>query len=204
MAYRFVFHTVGPRFNRRYRTAAESALFSCCRSTLTELRERGLRTLGMPAINTPTRNYLTKDAAPIILRTIRRFLEAHGDAIDRVVLCLSDTDRATYHTVLPMYFPRSDGEAAWSATVLPEDIGNAEGEPVIEERKIRIMSKPRMSGEGPSLYARTRLHAHSAHASTHVPAMFRPALPLFNPKSGRVGQAPSGPRTPLVFPRGCR
>eukprot|EP00041_Stephanoeca_diplocostata_P010362 m.164961 g.164961 ORF g.164961 m.164961 type:complete len:517 (+) comp18118_c0_seq5:276-1826(+) len=135
---RYVFHTVGPRFNKRYRTAAESALFSCCRTTLTEMRERGLRTLGLTNINTRGRNFAAVDAAPIILRTIRRFLEKYGDDIDRIVLALSSDDMEVYNNNIPMYFPRSDAEALWSAANLPADIGNAEGEPVIEERKIRI------------------------------------------------------------------
>lgn len=114
---------------------------------MTELREHGLRTIGLPPINTPTRNYLSVDAAPIIIRTIRRFLEVHGDAIDRIVLCVSREDLEVYHAVLPMYFPRSDEEAIWSAATLPKDIGNADGEPFIEERKIRIMETPRLISE---------------------------------------------------------
>lgn len=139
---KFVFHTVGPRFNKRYRTAAESALFSCTRTTLSELRERGLITIGLSSINTPTRNYMTEDAAPIILRTIRRFLEQYGNSIKRIVLCLDEVEKNTYYKFLPQYFPRSTEEAEWSSVILPEDVGNEDGEPVIEERKIRIMEKP--------------------------------------------------------------
>ena len=32
--FRYVIHTVGPRYNEKYKTAAESALFSCYRSVL--------------------------------------------------------------------------------------------------------------------------------------------------------------------------
>jgi len=35
---RFILHTVGPRYNLRYKTAAESALFSSYRSLLQLLR----------------------------------------------------------------------------------------------------------------------------------------------------------------------
>jgi O-acetyl-ADP-ribose deacetylase (regulator of RNase III) len=35
---RFVAHTVGPRYNAKYRTAAESALFNCYRGTLQVLK----------------------------------------------------------------------------------------------------------------------------------------------------------------------
>lgn len=35
---RFVIHTVGPRYNIKYKTAAESALFSCYRSVMKIVR----------------------------------------------------------------------------------------------------------------------------------------------------------------------
>ena len=34
VGYRHVIHTVGPRYNVRYQTAAESALFNCYRSVM--------------------------------------------------------------------------------------------------------------------------------------------------------------------------
>eukprot|EP00035_Acanthoeca_spectabilis_P040396 m.69517 g.69517 ORF g.69517 m.69517 type:complete len:518 (-) comp9971_c0_seq1:568-2121(-) len=149
---RYVFHTVGPRFNKRYRTAAESALYSCCRSALTEMKERNLKTIGFPLINTRGRNYDTADAAPIILRTLRRFLENRGEGIERIVLCIPAEALAVYGEELSRYFPRSDDEAMWSTLTLPSDIGNANGEPVIEERKIRIAttlsSAANSDGEG--------------------------------------------------------
>lgn len=44
--------------------------------------------------------------------------------------------------MLPLYFPRSLAEERESLPLLPEDIGNAEGEPVVPERQIRICEKP--------------------------------------------------------------
>ena len=38
LAARFVIHTVGPRYNIKYKTAAESALYSCYRNVLATLR----------------------------------------------------------------------------------------------------------------------------------------------------------------------
>ena len=49
-----------------------------------------------------------------------------------------EDDLKVYHEVLPMYFPRTLSEEAWARINLPGDIGNEDGEPVIEERKIRI------------------------------------------------------------------
>ena len=36
---RHVIHTVGPRFNLRYKTAAESALYNCYRSVMQIVRQ---------------------------------------------------------------------------------------------------------------------------------------------------------------------
>lgn len=44
--------------------------------------------------------------------------------------------------MLPLYFPRSLEEEIQSLPYLPADIGNAEGEPVVPERQIRITEKP--------------------------------------------------------------
>lgn len=51
----------------------------------------------------------------------------------------------TYQKLLPLYFPRSLEEEKKSLPFLPVDIGNAEGEPVVPERQIRISEKPGVS-----------------------------------------------------------
>ena len=43
---------------------------------------------------------------------------------------------------MPLYFPRSKSEEDFSAYHLPYDVGNEDGEPIIAERQIRIISKP--------------------------------------------------------------
>jgi hypothetical protein len=83
------------------------------------------------------------DGAHIALRCIRRFLEKHGDNIDRIILFLDSVDRSVYEQIVPLYFPRSFSEEAETIAGLPTDIGNLEdGEPVIAERKIRINDTP--------------------------------------------------------------
>lgn len=74
--------------------------------------------------------------------TVRRFLEIHGETIEKVVFAVSELEEATYQKLLPLYFPRSLKEESQSLPSLPADIGNAEGEPVVPERQIRISEKP--------------------------------------------------------------
>lgn len=47
-----------------------------------------------------------------------------------------------YRKLLPLYYPRSNEEERVSLPLLPADIGNVEGEPVVPERQIRITEKP--------------------------------------------------------------
>lgn len=138
---RFVIHTVGPRYNIKYKTAAESALFSCYRSVMKIVRENRITSVGLCVINTSRRGYPPEDGAHIALRTVRRFLEKFSD-IELVVFSAENADEAIYKNVMPLYFPRSKEEEEYVLNKLPDDIGNENGEPVIAERQIRIMDKP--------------------------------------------------------------
>ncbi|XP_078471577.1 ganglioside-induced differentiation-associated protein 2 [Lampetra fluviatilis] len=142
LAARFIVHTVGPRYNSRYRTAAETSLHGCYKRVLHIATENRLNSVGLCVINTPRRGFPAADAAHIALRTVRRFLENHGESISTIVFAVMDQDEAVYLHVLPLYFPRSLEEEAWALSLLPYDIGNAEGEPVVAERQIRITDKP--------------------------------------------------------------
>ncbi|XP_067849055.1 ganglioside-induced differentiation-associated protein 2 [Heptranchias perlo] len=142
LAARFIIHTVGPRYNAKYRTAAESSLYSCYRSVLLLAREHSMSSVGLCVINTPKRGYPLEDATNIALRTVRRFLEKHGDTIETVVFAVTDLEEAIYTKLMPLYFPRSLEEERRCLPILPADVGNAEGEPVIAERQIRILDKP--------------------------------------------------------------
>ena len=69
---RHVIHTVGPRFNVKYRTAAESALHNCYRATLELTKEAGLVTLAISPINSVRRGYPPEAGAHMALRTFGR------------------------------------------------------------------------------------------------------------------------------------
>ncbi|KAJ7404520.1 Ganglioside-induced differentiation-associated protein 2 [Willisornis vidua] len=142
LAARFIIHTVGPKYKSRYRTAAESSLYSCYRNVLQLAKEQAMCSVGFCVINSVKRCYPLEDATHIALRTVRRFLEIHGETLEKVVFAVSELEEATYQKLLPLYFPRSLEEELQSLPYLPADIGNAEGEPVVPERQIRITEKP--------------------------------------------------------------
>ncbi|KAM9173541.1 ganglioside-induced differentiation-associated protein 2 isoform 1-T2 [Pangshura tecta] len=142
LAARFIIHTVGPKYKSKYRTAAESSLYSCYRNVLQLAKEQAMSSVGFCVINSVKRGYPLEDATHIALRTVRRFLEIHGETLEKVVFAVSELEKATYEKLLPLYFPRSLEEECHSLPCLPADIGNSEGEPVVPERQIRISEKP--------------------------------------------------------------
>ncbi|XP_055889502.1 protein GDAP2 homolog [Biomphalaria glabrata] len=140
---RYVIHSVGPRYNLKYVTAAESALFSCYRTILQICKEAEIRTLGLGAIHSARRNYPPDKGAHIAIRTVRRFLEKFPESFDLIIfVCSHQEIFDIYSKILPLYFPRDSSEEEYAFDNLPSDIGNGDGEPVIKERQIRIIDKP--------------------------------------------------------------
>lgn len=142
LAARFIIHTVGPKYKSKYRTAAESSLYSCYRNIMQLVAEQSMSSVGFCVVTTTKRGYPLEEAAHIALRTVRRFLENHGNSIEAVVFAVSGTAEPTYRKLLPLYYPRSGAEETASLPLIPADIGNSEGEPVVPERQIRIAEKP--------------------------------------------------------------
>ncbi|XP_076079639.1 protein GDAP2 homolog [Mytilus galloprovincialis] len=142
---RYVLHTVGPRYNVKYITAAESALYSCYRNVMQLVRENSIKSVALYPIHSTKRSYPVKEGAHLAIRTIRRFLEKYGDDIETIIFCCNEESIDAYLKILPLYFPRNETEEKIAVTELPLDIGNEDGEPVIPERQIRIMDKPTLA-----------------------------------------------------------
>jgi len=144
---KWVIHTVGPRFNDKYRIAAENALHNCYRNSLQALTENGGRSIAFSVINSEKRGYPPENGAHIAMRTVRRFLERYGNMVSLVIFCMeSEIEYELYDKILWMYFPRNKGEESSAIKSLPEDTGNEIGETVVEERKIRILETPSTGG----------------------------------------------------------
>ncbi|KAM3408280.1 hypothetical protein ACQJBY_001448 [Aegilops geniculata] len=140
---RKVIHTVGPKYAVKYHTAAENALSHCYRSCLELLIENGLESIAMGCIYTEAKNYPREPAAHVAIRTVRRFLEKQKGKIAGVIFCItSSSDTEIYKRLLPLYFPRDKQEEETAVSKLPADVGDENGETVIDERKIRIRPLP--------------------------------------------------------------
>ncbi|CAA6672998.1 unnamed protein product [Spirodela intermedia] len=147
---RRVIHTVGPKYAIKYHTAAENALSHCYRSCLELLIENGLQSIATGCIYTEAKNYPREPAAHVSIRTVRRFLEKHKDKITAVVFCTSTaSDTEIYKRLLPLYFPRDKHEEEVAMSKLPADVGDENGETIIDERKIRIKPLPVISAVDP-------------------------------------------------------
>ncbi|KAK3222910.1 hypothetical protein Dsin_009935 [Dipteronia sinensis] len=141
---RRVIHTVGPKYAIKYHTAAENALSHCYRSCLELLIENGLKSIAMGCIYTEAKNYPREPAAHVAIRTVRRFLEKQKDKINAVVFCTTtSSDTEIYKRLLPLYFPRDKLEEEVAISKLPADVGDENGETIIDERKIRIKPLPK-------------------------------------------------------------
>ena len=163
--------TVGPRYVEKYRTAATNALSHCYRGALECCVEAKKRSIAVPVVYSEDKGFPRQHAAHVATRTVRRFLENWPGKLDTVVLCLSKRDAGMYVGdgnvpgktslgretgralglsdvgTLAAYFPRDDVEARRGEMVLPEDIGNANGEMDISERAIIIDRFP--AGKSP-------------------------------------------------------
>ena len=95
-----LFHTVGPIYKEKYRTAATSALHSCYLNCLKLLKEEGHKTIGFPCLYTTAQKFPREDAAHVALRTIRRVLEKFSDDIELVVLAVSNADDMKIYQVV--------------------------------------------------------------------------------------------------------
>ena len=140
---KYIIHTVGPRYNVHYKTAAENALYSCYRNILRLAYENKLTSLAVCCVHSARRGYPPFEAAHIAIRTVRRFLEKYGENFERIIFVVNPEEEEVYSSFLPLYFPRNLTEEQYMAYQLPQDVGNIDGEPVIEERQIKIVDLPK-------------------------------------------------------------
>ncbi|EEF48648.1 ganglioside induced differentiation associated protein, putative [Ricinus communis] len=106
--------------------------------------------IAVGCIYTEAKNYPREPAAHVAIRTVGRFLEKQKDKIKAVVFCTTTrTDTEIYKRLLPLYFSRDKHEEEVAIAKLPADVGDENGETIIDERKIRIKSLPKKTFSKP-------------------------------------------------------
>nr|XP_005988905.1 PREDICTED: O-acetyl-ADP-ribose deacetylase MACROD1 isoform X3 [Latimeria chalumnae] len=101
-----VVHTVGPIAHGHPSAAHATDLKNCYMNSLNLALGKNLRTIAFPCISTGVYGYPNESAADVALKTVRDWLEAHGEKVDRVIFCVFlETDEEIYKRKLSQYFP---------------------------------------------------------------------------------------------------
>lgn len=142
----YVIYSVGPKYESRYISASEYALFSAYKSALAFASVQispPVKVLALSTIYLHKKNYPREDAAHTALRTVRKYLE-HKTTIEKIVFCVStEEDLEIYKKLLQVYFPRNESDLSLQNSLLPVNLGDEWGELVMEERTLKITSGPK-------------------------------------------------------------
>jgi O-acetyl-ADP-ribose deacetylase (regulator of RNase III) len=96
----WVIHTVGPVWHGGHHDEPE-LLARCYRNSLALAAERGLRSVAFPSISTGAYGYPIDAASRVAVHEVRRFLDVHPSAFDRIVfVCFSQSDHDVYEAAL--------------------------------------------------------------------------------------------------------
>uniref|UniRef100_A0AAQ6IAI0 Macro domain-containing protein n=1 Tax=Anabas testudineus TaxID=64144 RepID=A0AAQ6IAI0_ANATE len=106
---KYVIHTVGPIVHGRVGEQEKTALRSCYKNSLKTATENAARSVAFPCISTGIYGYPPEQAVHEALATVREYLDAHHDKLDRVIFCVFlPKDKKEYEQNLPLYFPAED------------------------------------------------------------------------------------------------
>lgn len=109
---KYVIHTVGPIAQGGVGETERKALRSCYNNSLKNATENAARSVAFPCISTGIYGYPPEQAVHEALATVREFLDAHHDKLDRVIFCVFlPTDKELYLQNLPLYFPAAPTKA---------------------------------------------------------------------------------------------
>lgn len=136
----YILHAVPPKYQPKYKTAAETALFHTYFRLLETLMSRKIRTVVMPTLSTVKSNLPFEDNFRMQLRVIRRMLEKKSNYFDKIIIPLQENE--LFAIPFFCYFPRSKVDEEIACYKLEDSVGGPNGEPMIPGREIRIKGKP--------------------------------------------------------------
>ncbi|KAI1937865.1 hypothetical protein LOZ12_005681 [Ophidiomyces ophidiicola] len=104
-----VIHTVGPVYwteTQIDETEPGNLLRDCYRRSLALAAENGMKTIAFSSISTGIYGYPSAEAAEIAIRTVKDFLDACPQSLEKVIFCTFEKkDEKAYQIMLPRYFP---------------------------------------------------------------------------------------------------
>ncbi|EGG16105.1 hypothetical protein DFA_09777 [Cavenderia fasciculata] len=96
----YIIHTVGPIDGNG------DKLRSCYQTTLDTIVKHNIRTFAFCCVATGIYGFPNKEAASIVLDTIRSWLETNHSKVDRLIFCVfTNEDYVIYGKLLQLYFP---------------------------------------------------------------------------------------------------
>ena len=95
-----IVHIVGPIVDGRLTHSLEQDLADCYRNTLDLCAENGLRSIAFCCISTGVFRFPNRRAAQIAVETVSRWLDAHGERIDRVIFNVFKNEDKEYYEEL--------------------------------------------------------------------------------------------------------
>jgi len=87
----WIIHTVGPVW-RGGNNGEPDLLADCYRNSLLRAREKGARTVGIPAISTGIYGYPVELASAVAVKTVSDLIEQEPEAFDRIAFVCFDSD----------------------------------------------------------------------------------------------------------------
>lgn len=97
-----VIHIVGPIVQSHLTPALEKDLADCYRNTLDMCLENDLKSVAFCCISTGVFHFPNKKAAEIAVSTVKDWIAAHPETIERVIFNIfKDEDRTYYEELLP-------------------------------------------------------------------------------------------------------
>ena len=97
-----VIHIVGPIVQHRLTPALEKDLSDCYRNTLNMCLENGLKSVAFCCISTGVFHFPNRKAAEIAVSTVKDWIAAHPETMERVIFnVFKDEDRTYYEELLP-------------------------------------------------------------------------------------------------------
>eukprot|EP01038_Epipyxis_sp_PR26KG_P012518 gene12518-16790_t len=141
----WVIHAVGPKFDPRYLTASDHALYSAYHTALRLAVAQNVKVLIISCIYTRRKKYPRFDAAHVALRTLRKFLDQPaGEIFEQVMFCVpTQDDYEIYSALMTAYFPRNEDEVDNQQSLLPKELGNEWGEIVLPDRQLKVTVGPK-------------------------------------------------------------
>ncbi|KAJ3813032.1 A1pp-domain-containing protein [Lentinula aff. lateritia] len=107
-----IIHTVGPVYSVSSVDIKAQQLASCYQTSIDVAVTNLLHHIAFPSVSTGIYGYPIEDATHIALNVVRKHFESGESSakLDRVIFVVwSDKDKMVYESLIPEYFPPSDG-----------------------------------------------------------------------------------------------